>query len=370
MTNELATRRNGAPLGTTTSLAQRTGWSQEQIDLIKKTVAKDSTDVELEWFLTIARRSGLDPISKQIYFIKRGGTPSIQTGIDGFRSIAEDSGEYDGQDAPVFTFDEKNKLDTATVTVWRKSMSRGVSATAPFVEFNQGNAMWQKMPRTMLAKCAEAAAIRKAFPKKLSGIYSAEEMGQAQNEHRILNASDSGDVYSPEEMKQAPPAISKAPKSDAKSTAELQAMFDAANIPGTFKDWLVEHIAPDLMERQKKVLFIPEAIEAARQLVAYTAVPEAEFQEVQDATDTLDDVLDADEQTPPEAEARPVAATRKAKPIPQALRERMESVAAGLHFPESDMRELAAQIFGDAAPTIELADRVCKAMRDSSAASK
>src|SRR4051794_28785101 len=87
-------------------------WSRDETDLIKNTVAKGASDNELKLFLIVAKRSGLDPFSKQIHFVKRKTWNStrkaydevgtIQMGIDGFRAIAERSGSLAGIDDAIF----------------------------------------------------------------------------------------------------------------------------------------------------------------------------------------------------------------------------------------------------------------------------
>ncbi|GAC1412387.1 MAG: hypothetical protein NVSMB64_22670 [Candidatus Velthaea sp.] len=169
----------------TMTLARRLNLSPEKLELVRSQIAPGAPDDVLELYFERCRISGFDPFAKMLYCISRFDKQSnskkwtMQTSIDGFRSIAEDSGEYDGQDEPTYKFDERNKLVSATVKVYRKNMSRGVAATADWAEYNAGGPMWEKMPKGQLAKCAEALAFRKAFPKKLNGVLSTDEMAQA-----------------------------------------------------------------------------------------------------------------------------------------------------------------------------------------------
>jgi len=154
-----------------------------QEDLSKSQIAVGATDDELKLFLHVADKSGLDPLSRQIYFIKRSGKMTIQTGIDGFRAVADRTGQYVGSSDPVF---EDNGKIPAKATVTVNKVVGGIvgnfTATARWEEYYPGKSqgfMWDKMPHTMLGKCAEALALRKAFPAQLSGLYTGDEMDQA-----------------------------------------------------------------------------------------------------------------------------------------------------------------------------------------------
>ena len=161
------------------------------LNVVRATLAPDLTDGELQLFALVASRSGLDPFARQIYATKRSGKMVIQTGIDGYRSIAARTGEYDGQDEPVFGPDCACSLpahpEWATVAVYRKGMGRAVKATAFWHEYvPQQDFMWKRMPHVMIAKVAEALALRKCFPWDPtrgigigSDVYTTEEMEQA-----------------------------------------------------------------------------------------------------------------------------------------------------------------------------------------------
>lgn len=199
-------------------------FSVEQRELIHRTVAKGTTKDEFAIFLYQCARTGLDPLSRQIYAIVRNQWDpemgrqmpkmAIQTGIDGYRVIAERSQRYaPGRDV-IFETDDKGKLVKATAYVMKLVAGtwHEVSASAYYEEYVQRkkdggvSGLWAK-PHIMLGKCAEALALRKAFPAEMSGIYTAEEMSQA----------DTPAEYTP-------PAPTPGPFAKAKAEAESKAL--------------------------------------------------------------------------------------------------------------------------------------------------
>lgn len=231
--NQLAVINTGA-----VSVAR---FSPDQVDLIKRTICRGASDDELRLFMYQAERTGLDPLARQIHAVKRWDAQqqrevmSIQTSIDGLRLIAERTGKYVGQVGPfwcgkdgqwvdVWTHDEAPLA--ARVGVLRDDFKEPCYGVARFKSYAQtkkdGNPtrMWATMPDVMLAKCAEALALRKAFPQELSGVYTGDEMDQADNHvpaAKTLPKKDSRDIY-----------------------AKLQAEIDAATSAADLRQWGID----------------------------------------------------------------------------------------------------------------------------------
>lgn len=214
-------------------------WSPEQTQLIKDTICKGASDSELRLFLHVSQKTGLDPFVRQIYSIARWdsrvGKEVHQTmvSIDGARLTAERSGKYKGQKGPLWCgedgvwkevwLDPKNPPAAAKVGIIRADFEEpmwGVATWSQYVQTgkNGPTPMWAKMGPTMLAKCAEMLALRKAFPQDLSGLYSQEEMDQASNgQDENFNKNGAGK----NQEKTPPPGDKKeTPKTDDKKKAD------------------------------------------------------------------------------------------------------------------------------------------------------
>jgi phage recombination protein Bet len=171
-----------------------------QTQLIKRTICKprdrDATPDELALFIGQAKRTGLDPFARQIYaifrFDRRAGREvmTIQTAIDGFRLIAERTGTYLGKVGTWWCGPDRVWHEVwiesfpplAAKVVVRKIVGAHVAeipAVAHWAEYHGDQGLWQRMPAAQLAKCAEALALRQAFPNDLSGLYTTDEMAQA-----------------------------------------------------------------------------------------------------------------------------------------------------------------------------------------------
>ncbi len=173
---------------TPTALAQT--FSPQDIALLKEQIAKDCSDGELRLFMKVCEGTGLNPFAKQVYAIKRGGRMTIQVSIDGFRLVAQRTGEYQGQRGPLWcgadglwkdVWLDDDPPEAATVGVMRQGFAEPLWAVARWSSYAQSfngklSETWKSMPDVMLAKCAESLALRRAFPQELSGLYSEDEM--------------------------------------------------------------------------------------------------------------------------------------------------------------------------------------------------
>lgn len=179
-------------------------YNSATIETVKRTVFPGSSDDELRIYLYKCLIFGVHPLSGMLIPVKYKDKLSFTTTIDCFRSKAQESGEYDGQDDVEVLGKDSFEYEGNTihhpveckVSVFRKNISRPFVGTARWEEFYPGDSrgmMWRKMPLTMLAKCAEAQAIRKAFPDKLNRIYAVEEMEQAADDMGRVTASKRND---------------------------------------------------------------------------------------------------------------------------------------------------------------------------------
>jgi phage recombination protein Bet len=179
-------------------------WTEEQKNLIKQTVAKDSTDDEFKMFLHYCKESGLDPLRKQAHFVVRKSKASsgawersvqMMTGVDGFRSRAEQMPDFLGIKSCAVRQDDEIKIDMGSGTVshilafprnktilgaWAQIFRKGRESKVLWVDMEEyadyRSFIWKSKPVVMIEKTAESSLLRHEYPEKFSGIYHPSEI--------------------------------------------------------------------------------------------------------------------------------------------------------------------------------------------------
>lgn len=172
---------------------------------LKNSLYPGATDASVDMVLAYCSAAALDPMTKPVHIVpmsvKKPGTRDqyewrdvVMPGIELYRTKAHRTGEYAGQDEAVFGPTVEAKLggkdvrypEWCRVRVYRLVDGKPVafSATAYWLETyatasrdsEAPNAMWKKRPFGQIEKCAEALALRKAFPEAVGAQPTAEEM--------------------------------------------------------------------------------------------------------------------------------------------------------------------------------------------------
>lgn len=185
-------------------------FNNEQLEVIKKQFLPPNTsDAEVAYCFAVARELGLNPITKEIFFVPRrmkndkgAWIERVEplVGRDGLLSIAHRSGVLGGMDTkvevkeiPAFvngSWTTKPDL-VATTTIWARGTERPFVVSVAYSEYvqltsdGQPTKFWKDKKITMLAKVSESQCLRKVA--NISGVYSPEES-------QLGMISDSGDL--------------------------------------------------------------------------------------------------------------------------------------------------------------------------------
>ncbi len=187
--------------------------TQQQIDVVRETICEGYSDAEMGLYLYQCEKLSLDPLARETYTFRAGGKVIIGVGIDGFRKRANDTGCYMPGRPTEYEYDDKGTLSMARVYV--KKLVAGdwheFCEDAYYGEFKGPNPNWKNMARVMLSKCAEARALRRAFPRELGGLYAPEEQAAIERNAGRGRLAKPADPFAPPVVETTAEVVKPAP---------------------------------------------------------------------------------------------------------------------------------------------------------------
>jgi phage recombination protein Bet len=180
--------------------------------VLRRTKYCHLSEDQFELLIITCQRRGLDPWLDQVYAITETGSGSGIAGrsrllvlmtIQGLRDLAESTGQYGHQLGPFWCGPDRRWrrgwVNSEPPTLARVGVVRNGAQANPFwgvarwdeaAQFSEPPSAtcpgrlapsWARMPSFMLAKVAEAMALRKAFPSKLGGLYTDDEIDRTRS---------------------------------------------------------------------------------------------------------------------------------------------------------------------------------------------
>lgn len=273
-----------------TGAGEIVSYDERQREVLKSVIGADLNDDELDFALINSQRTGLDIFSRQMHVWKQQGKMIMMTSIDGLRLVARRTGKYSGRSDIQWM-----GADGVWVAAWIKEghplaarcsvrhlddpePTTAVALWAEFAQYTTNNNqrvlrnLWATKPTVMLGKCAEAAALRAAFPAELSGFYTEDEINTAEDLMAAQKADPENRPSAGTEATGRAKAMLMALPDEAR--AKIEGWWEQKYVPamlqqpfgqvGTLGDGALERFQPGSPHIDKVMELLEKATEAAR----------------------------------------------------------------------------------------------------------
>lgn len=256
----------------------------ELMQVLQNSLYPGAQETSIKMVINYCKAAGLDPMQKPVHLVpmyvksKDGGggmRDVVMPGIGLYRTQAARSGSYAGMTEPEFGEDVTETIGGVSITYpkWCKTTIKRQMPNGAIVEFTSKefwkenyatagkdsfapNAMWKKRPYAQIAKCAEAQALRKAFPE-IGAAPTAEEMEGKPVAYDGDTYDNAGNVVQPRSEPKQPQAY---PSADFERN--LQAWHQAITNGKKTADDIIAMVSSKgvLSEEQKRAIRDPSAM--------------------------------------------------------------------------------------------------------------